>query len=61
MIIGDGRDIGYVRFTGVTAPPGGPGGPASAPAPGNGPGNGGPSCGGPKGEICPPAGGGKDG
>jgi hypothetical protein len=55
IVIGDGRDIGYYPFTGSTTA--GPGGVGPAP----GPGAGGPSCGGPKGELCPPPDGGKAG
>jgi outer membrane protein assembly factor BamB len=50
MVIGDGRDIGYLSFGGTPADPGGdpdrPGtGPGAPPAPGR-------SCGGPKNEVC---------
>lgn len=51
MVIGEGRDLGYVRFNGVAAPPGsgpsaGPGG--QNPEPGV-------DCGGPKQPECPAA------
>jgi outer membrane protein assembly factor BamB len=51
MVIGKGRDLGYVRFGGVSGEPGGPN-----PDPGSGQ-----DCGGPKQPACPPAGGGKAG
>lgn len=61
MIIGDGRDLGYVRFSG--AAPGEPGPGAGRPdaGPGGNDGSAGPTCGGPKNELCPPPGGSKDG
>ncbi|MEO3742438.1 PQQ-binding-like beta-propeller repeat protein [Plantactinospora sp. B5E13] len=57
MVIGDGRDLGYLRF-GTTS--GGPGPGSGTPGPGSGPGSG-PDCGGPKQPECPPANGGKAG
>ncbi|ROT28122.1 hypothetical protein EF879_22955 [Micromonospora sp. HM5-17] len=53
MVIGEGRDLGYVRFGGASGGPA-PGGPY--PDPGAGP-----DCGGPKQPACPPANGGKAG
>ncbi|MFC4104430.1 hypothetical protein [Micromonospora zhanjiangensis] len=58
MIIGDGRDLGYVRFSGSGSDRPGPG----AGRPDAGPGDGkagttGPTCDGPKNEVCPPRGG----
>lgn len=57
VIIGDGRDIAYVRFVGVTPVDPGPGaeGGSSDGDPGSdgGPSDGGPECGGPKQESCP--------
>ncbi|MEV4755692.1 PQQ-binding-like beta-propeller repeat protein [Micromonospora sp. NPDC049559] len=65
MVIGDGRDIGYVRFAGAGSAPAGPdrpgAGPGSGPGRGDEPGSGGPTCAGPKDEVCPAPGGGKDG
>ena len=58
MVIGDGRDIGYIRFSGATT--GSPGSPGPGTGPGDGPGDDS-GCGGPKQEQCPPADGGKDG
>ncbi|WDZ87927.1 PQQ-binding-like beta-propeller repeat protein [Micromonospora cathayae] len=69
MVIGEGREIGYVRFGGVPggAPPadGGGTGPGGGPGPGDGTGPGGDTgpgenCGA-KREECPDTGGGKDG
>lgn len=61
LVIGAGRDIGYVRFAGGARsgadPAAGPSAPAGEPAPGGD----GPTCGGPKMEQCPPPAGGKDG
>lgn len=58
LVIGEGRDIGYVRFVGGPRSGSGPARPDSGPAPGGAE----PSCGGPKNEQCPPPdGGGKDG
>lgn len=55
MIIGEGRDIGYVRFAGGSRSATNPSGSAGDPPAG-------PTCGGPKMEQCPePAGRGKDG
>ncbi len=53
MIIGEGRDIGYLPFTGVTPPPAEPG-PGQAPGsqPGSRPGDDGLPCGGPKEPAC---------
>jgi outer membrane protein assembly factor BamB len=59
VVIGDGRDIAYVPFAGVTpidpSPgTGGPDDPGGGDEPGTGPGPGsGPECGGPKQESCP--------
>ncbi|MEH1016440.1 PQQ-binding-like beta-propeller repeat protein [Micromonospora sp. CPCC 206060] len=65
MVIGEGRDIGYVRFGAPGGPaPGLDGAPDGGSAPGDGPGDGpggpAPTCGGPKQEMCPPRDGGKD-
>lgn len=63
MVIGEGRDIGYVRFSGAAAPPGpgpGAGDRGTGPGAGDQPGSGGPNCGGPKQEQCPPQDGSKD-
>lgn len=58
LVIGEGRDIGYVRFGGGPQAGTGPAAPAGEPPPGGAE----PTCGGPKNELCPPpAGGGKDG
>lgn len=62
MVIGDGRDIGYVQFGTAAGVPGpGPGAPGTSPGPDAGPGDVGPTCGGPKMEQCRPADSGKDG
>ncbi|MEU5906363.1 PQQ-binding-like beta-propeller repeat protein [Micromonospora sp. NPDC047527] len=69
MIIGEGREIGYVRFgaTGGTGSTPASPGDSGIPGPGGtGPGGTGPGSGnngdcGPKGELCPEPGGGKDG
>ncbi|MGW4462453.1 hypothetical protein [Micromonospora sp. NPDC004704] len=62
MVIGDGRDIGYVQFSTAAGVPGpGPGAPGTSPGPDAGPGDVGPTCGGPKMEQCRPADSGKDG
>ena len=60
VVIGDGRDIAYVPFPGITpvdpspGAPGGPDDPGDGDNPGTGPGAGdGPVCGGPKQESCP--------
>lgn len=61
LVLGEGRDIGYVKFAGAAKTgPAAPAGP-SAPADGSAPDGGGPACGGPKNEQCPPPDGGKDG
>ena len=72
MLIGQGREIGYVRFGAAIGSPSDPGpGPGGAPDPGldrgrdpdpdTGPGSAGPTCGGPKLEQCPPGAAGEDG
>lgn len=62
LVIGDGRDIGYVQFSTAAGMPGpGTGAPGASPGPGAGPGDAGPTCGGPKMEQCSPPGSGKDG
>lgn len=61
MIIGQGREIGYVRFGASAGAPPDPG-PGHSPDPSGGPGPDGPVCDGPKQEQCPPpADRGKDG
>jgi outer membrane protein assembly factor BamB len=50
MVIGDGRDIGYLRFTGAGVPP--TGGGIVPPDPGEPGADPGPTCGGPKQESC---------
>ncbi|MFB9239981.1 PQQ-binding-like beta-propeller repeat protein [Plantactinospora siamensis] len=59
MVIGDGRDIGYLPFGTIQGAPGpAPGRPVGSPT-GDGNGDGvpatpAPTCGGPKNEVCPP-------
>jgi hypothetical protein len=63
MIIGQGREIAYIRFGASAGSPSDPGtGPGSGSDPDGGTGPGGQACGGPKQEQCPsPDEGGKDG
>ncbi|WBB71042.1 PQQ-binding-like beta-propeller repeat protein [Micromonospora sp. WMMD812] len=65
MIVGEGREIGYVRFGGAAVAPVPPAG-GGSPGSGQGPGGGDPTPGdddtcGPKRELCPDPPGGKDG
>ncbi len=59
MVIGDGRDIGYLRFGARAGTP--DGSDTGVPDPGTRPGDTGPTCDGPKDAPCPPADGGTDG
>nr|WP_232533888.1 PQQ-binding-like beta-propeller repeat protein [Plantactinospora sp. KBS50] len=55
IVIGDGRDIGYLPFGTIQGAPGpGDGRPAGSPTGGGVPVPADPTCGGPKNEICPP-------